>query len=717
MQQAELADLAAAFQTVIESNAFDADAAYQVDVLPLIDVGPYTTYPAGGPLDLATAAAATDTFTSGQMVRVHMPDALWTPTCALSISQVSTPTGGLAGIQAGAMTGPEGYALTWSNGAFETVSALSSDTTTSSLSEETKLCMSAGLGLGVPIVGDILAFNFSVSLQSCFGQSWVSSHSSSNNESSGVEQRSNASFAAGLRLPITPLPWAPVGSLLAVWTQHGMPGNVIDVRVVQRDDAMVAPVLPNGLAGEVDMHLLVNDVTSPACPTPTDDGLTLERTVITPAGMVAQALRDAMLATIVDLRAQEPAILAQGGMVDGDTSALRTQAWASLTTAMAAHGFVVSGIPIELRNLFDNWVEQELASLSRRGQMLRIERQIDQIRLEARSMENELSNGAAQDHLLSLIPRWRMNDLSGAELETAMNRTAAFVGDYASTIFALRDPTAFGSFQDDYQDSLNDLLTLTLETPADVIADRIHAFGDAVRDGIQDANFHVVDEDHRPLVIAYPRTETSCNTFCNGFVKASRTASARAWAGLLGPDHIAELEVDPASLYKQNGGNSNLTCDEKAPVVRRAAIYLVNTTDTTVNLAALGRSLPAAAGRGGSPFRFPLVGGELHLTADTPNGVPLSLPALNGPGSSDALPQFGQSEALGVGAGISPFTTLTVRFGSFWDADPEAEPHDFICKASAPEQCNTQAVLLLLDVQRAVDNTDPTFVPGRCPDD
>jgi hypothetical protein len=160
--------------------------------------------------------------------------------------------------------------------------------------------------------------------------------------------------------------------------------------------------------------------------------------------------------------------------------------------------------------------------------------------------------------------------------------------------------------------------------------------------------------------------------------------------------------VQPADLYAASGGNARLSCHDLAPVVRRASVYLVNPSNTSTDFAALGRELPAVAGDGGARFTFPRAGGVVELTADTEDGVALSLPVINGPGG-DVLTDFGVSPELGAGAGIAPFSTFAVDFTSFF-TDP---PLGFIDESLA--------VLLVLEVDRRV-STDSSFVPGVCQD-
>src|SRR5262249_27177615 len=150
-----------------------------------------------------------------------------------------------------------------------------------------------------------------------------------------------------------------------------------------------------------------------------------------------------------------------------------------------------------------------------------------------------------------------------------------------------------------------------------------------------------------------------------------------------------------ADLYAPSGGNARLSCHDLAPVVRRASVYVLNPSNTSTDFAALGRELPSVAGEGAASFSFPRAGRITELAADTEYGVPLSLPVINGPGG-DVLSDFGASNELGIGAGISPFTTFSVDFASFY-TDP---PVTFIDE--------TQAVLLVLEVERRV-SADSAF--------
>jgi hypothetical protein len=696
MQQEGLGELMSSFQAVVESGAFDAEAAYAIDVIGQRQIGPEDAHHTASYLDLPGDAASVDTLTSGQILQIQMTDATWTPTCALSISQISAPTGGLAGIESGAVCGPEGYALQWSNNEFSSHSVTDSQGHVYSNLNVFSMCVEAGLKLEIDKV-------LSVGIKSsfCNNTTWGYQENHTISDNTGNQSTGGASFASGLRLPITPVPWAPVGSLLAVSTVHNDPMDVLDIRVVQKNDSIVAPMHPDGTPGEVDVYLVVNDVDSPACPAPANDKLVMDVAVVTPAGVVAQAVGSSMVRTIQDIREQAAAILAQGGMTDADANDLRLGAWAKLTQLMAQQGYGLQGLPPELRNLYDAWIEHEIGSLSRRGQMRRIQREMESTQLEMDGLTHEMQNLAEQSRLLDMVPRWRLRDLSGVELAPAVTTLGAILSDYAAPVLGLRDPGSLDDFQVLFDAQLEQLLQLPLETPNDDVASELRQFGVAVRNAVAAAEFDLPSAARRTVVVAFPRAAGACEGLCDQFRQAPQAAAQRAWASLEGGQHVSELLIDPASLYSVSGGNAQLACADQMPVVRRSAVYLVNPIDTAVSLPSLGRELPAVAGRGGADFRFPRVGGTIELAADTAAGVPLTLPALNGSGG-DVLPSFATNvDLLGTGAGISPFTAFTVDFGSFYSS----LPYGFID--------NTQAILLVMEVERRVD-TSAAFVPGAC---
>jgi hypothetical protein len=136
-----------------------------------------------------------------------------------------------------------------------------------------------------------------------------------------------------------------------------------------------------------------------------------------------------------------------------------------------------------------------------------------------------------------------------------------------------------------------------------------------------------------------------------------------------------------------------------APVIRRVAMYL-DTGDSTIDLHSVLTEVEGTAASG-SPVLFPRVGDVLSLDADSPDGVALSLPVVNG-NLVEVPDKFGPSpNELGAGAGLSPFTAFQFTMTPF----RTGVPRDAMAAASA--------VLLVFEVERRL-SVPAVDVPGVC---
>lgn len=697
-EEQAFAELMASFEQVIGSGALDADAAFDVDVLPPVVIGPaQVTFDEGETFSVAAHRSAVVTLAAGETLDIDMTDATWTPSCALSAATIAAPDGSMVGIDVGgAVAGPEGYHVSWSNSGYSAVSAFTSSSSTRSTSDAWEECLGGGIAItGIPIISDI--FSFTGTAKDCSTLASSLARGSGTQDSTGEESRFTASFNAGLRLPSTPWTTATAGSLLAFLSPHGSPDSVLDVRAVGVRDAIHAPSL--AASQDVDISFVVNDF---ACGT-TNDALTLQMKVVTPFGAAAADVSAAMAQTVTDIAAAKASYLAQGGLTAHDSGEIRTSAWARLTQRLAARGRGLQGLPQELKTLFDASIEKEIASLGRLSEMDRVGRELRRVNLELKAMETELGSLGEQSRLLDLVPRWHLRDLSGVELAPAMSGLGASLTDYVAPIFELRDPARMTTFRANAAAQLNALLAVDFAAPMDDVAADLQLFAMSARQSVAAAQFELPSTARRTIALAFPRDPGACQGElagdCAGFRVASMRSSETLWSGITGDEHVGELEVQPADLYALGGGNSQLSCQDLAPVVRRAAVYLLNGT-SSADLQAVGRELPAIAGEGGSRFTFPRVGGVVDFTADTTDGVPLALPVLNGFGG-DVLTDFGTSTELGVGAGISPFARFAIDFSSFYTD----LPLDFID--------GTSVAILVLEVERQV-SAQSSFVPGVC---
>ena len=300
-ERAALATAHASFEALIASGALDANAAYQTRTLTPLQVSAAAArYTTSHPLDLVRDAIDTVTLQPGELVRLRV-SGRWSPTCALRGAQLAGPSGALEPIRvADAETGPEGFWLSREVDGFSSRSTANASGWRVDFGVSFKACESVGLGLGFS------PFEIKASNEACAHADFDYTWSGTTTDSGGTSTRTAASFGTGLRVPGTPFPWAPVGSLVAVVLPAGgsQMAQAIGVRVVHPDDVIVAPP---GSPAEV--RLFVNDA---ACGAPAAPALTIERVVTTPVGNVARAVSSAVSGALATLEAQAPRLLGAG---------------------------------------------------------------------------------------------------------------------------------------------------------------------------------------------------------------------------------------------------------------------------------------------------------------------------------------------------------------------------------------------------------------------
>ncbi len=691
------------FKELIESDVLDADAAYKLDQEPLFTVsGRNAVHRKGTALDVAASSVKMVTMSPGEVMRIDVTGN-WAPTCALQAVKIPAPTGKLSSITvpiatSDALTGPEGYAVQWSSDGY--VAHGYSDSTTDSTSWASTYQACAKVEAGGPVTEIVSVAD---SLSAC--TSYETRHTSAQEtvDSNGWRNQASVSFSGGLRVPFAPFPNAPVGSLIAVTTVHNAPQNILDARVVERRTAFVAPSPPPAFGTLVDVHFIVNDIHGDdlgQCSQPRAERLTVEIVVITPFGAVARAIGSAMAATLADVNARAPQYYAGGTLQQDEKVALRSMAWAKVQQFLIPTGVGITNLPRELSNLFEAWLDMQLASIGRRAAIVATARDIERLREEALQLEHELDAADGRSRLLALVPRWRLRNLAAVELRSDVDQLAEVLNRHAAPIFELRDPARLSTFRGNVQTQLDALLAIDVAgDPGDVIDD-FRIFAEDVRDAIAVAQFDLPTTFRRTVAIAFPRIcgGEPCNV--SAWRSASVEASLLAWRTTedAAGGHIATFRVVPTDLYSAGGTNADLSCHDVAPVIRRAGLFV--STTAAADIGDLGRELYTVGAAGGEALVFPSVGGNVELWADSASGVPLPLPADSGP-SGDALVEFGASNELGAGAGMSPFTTFEVNMSSFFNAPPL----NTITEADA--------LILVMEVERRV-TTSNVYVPGVC---
>jgi hypothetical protein len=227
-----------------------ADIQHSLDGNALVQVGDTTTLTLTGRGGKFTGSQTLEqlsvhtipNLTTGKVVVVQTSGS-WTPTCSLGEVNFLHAGGDhrIANLNS-AQIGPEGYVVTDSGGTFEAHSSGHAFGFEQDIGTSVKFCQNTGL------IGDAYGVNF----EGCSFANQRVSFSATSTSGGGDEARSTASFATGLRLPSTPFPEAPVGSLLVVLGDP-QSGTIRDVKVVHSGGTSIL-VPASGTA-----YFIVND--------------------------------------------------------------------------------------------------------------------------------------------------------------------------------------------------------------------------------------------------------------------------------------------------------------------------------------------------------------------------------------------------------------------------------------------------------------------------
>jgi hypothetical protein len=680
-EQARIAQYQTAFEALIARGVLDANAAYQQTTLTTLrPTGADAHFPIGATQpQLSRDRFAVVAMDSGESLRIQVSDT-WSPICAVRNAQLRGP-GGPVPISidnADVETGPRGFWVNLESSGFKNRTFTAADSEAYGIAAE--VCLGGSLE-ALPIgSGKLCGF-------------YNNTHTETTSNGSGRQSSLSANFATGIRLPNTPYPVAPAGSLVAVITPRGQPDTVLDVRVVSERSVVIAPNLATG-PGAIDVHFVVNDLAQAGC-TPSSSALTIEMAKVTPVGNVARALGRATTDTLAALAAQAPAILAQGQLTGAELAALRAAAWVAVQTRLPA-GTSLAGLPYDLRQLFDAVLEAQLASLARRAEIHATTVERDRIDLELSTIGHELEIAAEHNRLLYLIPRWRLRALQGSELSSATATLAEALTSYVAPVFELRDPAALTNFRTTASAALQKLIDLNVTAPLEDAVRDLEVFSAAARTAISASQFELPTTGRQNVVVAIPRD----TTWTGPFRRVSATAADRFWAAT-NAHGTATIAVTPSDLYGAQSAAAQLVCGDLGAVVRRAALYVE--TQASGNLRDFNFTPACSAAAAGAPVVFPVAGKDVRFEIADLLGAPMRLPAMSGNNATvfDAAHFGSLPDALTEGAGISPFTSFRIDMG--FTANPNA----------TDIMDNALAVYLVFEVERRASN-QRVVLPGIC---
>jgi len=536
------------------------------------------------------------------------------------------------------------------------------------------------------------------------------SDSESHQSSSEYTENVSIQFSAGIRLPDTPFPDAPAGSLLVVLTDPSPSTTVRAVQVAYRDSVVVAPPPPAGANPDTfaySVYLVVNDKnTCEAGP----GALTIEATKVTPVGVVAQALGDAMTAILSELETYAiDVILPTGVFPPVDQLARRTLALSQLQQRVGGN-FDLNTVPA-IRDLFNSWIDMKIASIDRRAQIADMNRNLKELGFEIQAAYTDLKWAGAKAKVLKLIPRSLLRTLDHTALNAFLRTVLDSLGKTIPPLFYIRHPQALPYLRgtSEYLAVADNLRTLGFKDDLEAAARDLRTFGLTVRDVLSAPPGDRIET--RKVILAYPRPvlctrapPLGCTINPLGrwewqtFRVPSLEAINAVWTSLK-DSRTATFSISPEDIYESVADTARLSCGDHAPVIRRMLLI----ADTSFGEQGPGpdwcQNGRSANLSGLIENRYPTATGEL-VYRHVPNSVDFLLPL-----ASVTEPRYFEEFAYDclddpdnqVGSGMSPANDFTIGLTSMEDFEFDG----------------TEALFLVMEIETQTTAT-PVVIPGVC---
>jgi len=500
---------------------------------------------------------------------------LWSPTCSLRKTTLVGPSGtdGFSD-QAQVQIGPEGFSISWENDHFEAHEHVSSDFTTTT--ERTSVCGSIGGDLLPLTAGTIPIDKVSVSASKC--REWQTGHSDTDSNSSGSRSQYAANFAGGLRVPGTPFPSLPAGSLLLVETVLDPAGGtrIRDAHVVRAHSSYTFPEAAS-------VYLVTNDEHDEVgCRAVNTSPLAVTYVHSQSSGPTSGALAETMATILATLETSKTTYIAQGSVTATELTGLQSAAYDQLRTSCQCN---LSGFE-EVRGMFDAWLNAELASIERQTRIVAAERSLDSLVLRLNALQDDLAGAESSSRMLALLTYWQLGNLAYhlEDPQPTLRTDAQFLLQSANDMLALMHilyPQALTSLRQSFG-SFSSLRTFDWTLPYDEqvialenIADPMHTQIETVRNaggGLSIA----------PVVVVFPKPGLTGSNVPNvqGSVTAAPSRVSGVWEPCPSPGVGFCLKrqpiftITPEDVYGR--ALVGLGCQEAAPVVQSFALVTIN---------------------------------------------------------------------------------------------------------------------------------------------
>jgi hypothetical protein len=510
----------------------------------------------------------------------------WSPTCALRDMTLVAPSGTTSFADPSRIQiGPEGFSISFSSTTFQAREHQSSDFSTET--DSTSICGSISAAL--PSVGGVVGIPLQVGQLSVTGsmcKQWQTGHTDTDSTSNGSRSQYNADFAGGLRIPGTPFPTLPGGSLLLVEVIHETDGDHIrEAHVIRPHSTVVFPK-------DAKVYLVANDRGGCAAVDTSALSVTyLHGHSIAPA---AASLAQVMATVLSTIEARKATSVGEGSVTPAELNELQLGAYDELNRSCHC---TLGNFPAEVRGMFDAWLAAELASIERQVRITTAERSLDSLALRLKALQSDLAGAADASRLLTLMTYWELSDpafqgalsATGTSTHPELRAHAELVLEQGNEemlpILRLLYPQALDAIRTRSSDLIEALRTFDWTLPYDEQVQRLEGLADIMGKRLLDA-LQSGGLATAPVIVAFPKPSAVGATVlprADGAVVAAPSRLPDVWERCAADAtryclrRRPKFTISPEDVYGQP--LVGLGCHEVAPVVHTFAVFAGNNGD------------------------------------------------------------------------------------------------------------------------------------------
>ena len=560
----------------------------------------------------------------------------------------------------GVLIGPSGFRVLNS----ETEQSITSTRTSTNKTEyhDENLSVSGCVKAGTP--GGMVV---SASLSACINYTKGKriEESDSNSQTRSVTNMSNASFSAGIRLPSTPFPDLPAGSILALESKDGT--IIKSVQILHRQSTIVA-------SEDTNIYLVVNDCKNP--PNENQASLTIDYVVQKSKAGAAKSMIEALIRLLPTLEEDLLDDIYSGRDINEDLRSLRSKITADISSATTTanssstvdHSFTTTPI---LRDLFYGIIDTKINMMANKSKIRKVELALEEIQWRLSLINSQQDELSRQQRIRDRIVRLEKNNVDLAANRQLINDTLDYYSSVLLPVVNIYYYEVFDNIDFSTIGSMSDLNSLDLNMDVFTLVKSISKIIDEVVEEVEKLETTTADTSTKSVMIAFERPGSDLGDI--SFPRGDKARSALLFRSLFGEgidgeDSLQDKDINLSIFLNDfnDGKNTSayLSCYDERPIIQNTYFSVVIDSDdlSAENFRMLNQMRHNIPTIFGDKQYFPDHRGRNLMSIANTNrseNIYVSFVPGNNIGMAQQLPNeynFG----IGAGKGFSPFSNLMI---------------------------------------------------------